>query len=247
MCSAEEELQKNTRNKNIVIIGGIHSGKSTLANILLGRDKHYNGEQFGNGCFKGSPLTKNQEFSTTKEPCSNAGHLLGNSSLPLITVTDTPGICNTLQDQHTCTENITIYLQFAVKEVDLFIVTVNSKENILTTETSKLLTTISKVFGNNFWSNVVVVATHWSYDEKSVRERKKTLDIISEELSTPPAVFGNNVWSNVIYGAARKSDLLKLTEHWWLYHYNSLLSKEFSLKLYVPGIFIDAFKNSNDK
>ena len=54
----------------IVILGATGVGKSSLANVLLGRDRNYNGSGFQDGCFRVSP-----KFTTgvTKATCADTG------------------------------------------------------------------------------------------------------------------------------------------------------------------------------
>ena len=71
----------------IVILGATGVGKSSLANVLVGRDKNYNGRSFNNGCFKVSTGLD----SITKRTCADQGYWLGNTTGQLFTVIDTPG------------------------------------------------------------------------------------------------------------------------------------------------------------
>ena len=61
----------------IVILGATGVGKSSLANVLVGRDKNYNGgRRFRQGCFKVSAGLD----SVTKATCADRGYFLGNTS-----------------------------------------------------------------------------------------------------------------------------------------------------------------------
>ena len=69
----------------IVILGATGVGKSSLANVLLGRDRNYNGSGFQDGCFRVSP-----KFTTgvTKATCADTGIKIKNkdkclSSFPI--------------------------------------------------------------------------------------------------------------------------------------------------------------------
>ena len=69
----------------IVILGATGVGKSSLGNVLLGRDKNFNGAGFDHGCFKVYGLGHDQT-SVTKKTCHDTGRFLGNMSQAIITV-----------------------------------------------------------------------------------------------------------------------------------------------------------------
>ena len=50
-------------------------GKSSLANVLMGRDKNFKGLGFKHGCFKVLGLN-NEGSSVTKKTCEDQGTLL---------------------------------------------------------------------------------------------------------------------------------------------------------------------------
>ena len=56
--------------------GATGVGKSSLANVLMGRDKNYDGKGFDGGCFKVYGLNHG-ESSVTKKTCQDQGHFLG--------------------------------------------------------------------------------------------------------------------------------------------------------------------------
>ena len=60
----------------IVILGATGVGKSSLANVLVGRDKNYDGGRFRSGCFKVMAGLD----SVTKATCADRGYFLGNTS-----------------------------------------------------------------------------------------------------------------------------------------------------------------------
>jgi ABC-type transport system involved in cytochrome bd biosynthesis fused ATPase/permease subunit len=56
----------------IIILGGVGVGKSSLANVLLGRSRIAQGEGHNSGCFKVYGLDHKQT-STTKKTCWDTG------------------------------------------------------------------------------------------------------------------------------------------------------------------------------
>merc|ERR1711936_1363127 len=82
--------EKEYPSPRMIMIGETGVGKSSLANVLMGRDKKddgsgyldKNGSRPGYGCFK-SDDTDDGKVVTTKT-CSDTGHYLGDTSNPKV-------------------------------------------------------------------------------------------------------------------------------------------------------------------
>jgi septin family protein len=115
----------------IVILGATGVGKSSLANVLMGRDKNYNGTGFNDGCFKVVGLNYD-DSSVTKKTCPDQGYYLGNESNPVITVIDTPGFGNDLIEEESTIDGLVNVLKDEIKFVHAFVICFKQQDNRMT-------------------------------------------------------------------------------------------------------------------
>lgn len=152
----------------IVILGRTGAGKSSLANVLLGRDKSYDKDNFNNGCF----LVENVWTPTTKATCPLQRHWLGNSKKSMVTIIDTPGFGDVPKEDEKTIKGLVGWLKNEIKFVDVFIIAIPKGENRLTNSMREMLTIFQTMFGNEFWMNTILVATMWPYDQSSIKRRE---------------------------------------------------------------------------
>ena len=115
----------------IVILGATGVGKSSLGNVLLGRDKNFNGAGFHHGCFKVYGLGHDQT-SVTKKTCHDAGRFLGNMSQDIITVIDTPGFGNNLVEEEATINSLVNVLKDEIQYVHAFVICFKQSDNRMT-------------------------------------------------------------------------------------------------------------------
>ena len=141
----------------VVILGATGVGKSSLANVLVGRDKNYNGRQFSSGCFKVSTGLD----SITKETCADQGYWLGNTSSTRFTVIDTPGFGDSLLAEEKTIESLVTTLRDEIKYVHVFIIAFKQTDNRMTNSLRSMISLFEKMFGRKFWDNAILEVRHF--------------------------------------------------------------------------------------
>ena len=182
----------------IVIIGETGAGKSSLANVLLGRYHQYNGSGFQHGCFKVG--WGNREAITT-ETCSDSGPWLGGNGAPEVTIIDTPGFGDKMKNEQKTIDGLVNVLKDEIKYIHAFVITFKgSNTPRLTRELRVMLSIFEKMFGKDFWNHAIMEFTFWSFRSYDKNQRMKKRVPQTEE-----------VWANEYNKILKKS--LGITQH----------------------------------
>jgi len=163
----------------IVILGATGAGKSSLANVLLGRDKNYDGQDFRNGCFRVSSGLD----SITKETCADQGYWVGDTS-QRVTIIDTPGFGDKLVEEEKTIENLVTTLRDDIKYVHVFVITFKQGDNRMTNSLRSMISLFEKMFGTRFWDNSILEATHWNHGEDAERIRMDSHPALTQKFWT---------------------------------------------------------------
>jgi len=172
-------------NPRIVILGATGVGKSSLANVFVGRDKNYDGtsykgKYFTDGCFKVSSGLD----SITKRTCPDRGYWLGNTTGEEFTVIDTPGFGDKLTEEQKTIENLVLTLRDEIKYVHVFIIAFKQTDNRMTNSLRSMIGLFEKMFGTKFWDNAILEATHWNHGVEAERIRMEAKPKITKEFWT---------------------------------------------------------------
>merc|ERR1711874_3119 len=155
----------------IVVLGSAGVGKSVFANALFNRPSDYIPEG-KKKCFEGG-LVVGGKGGKTQEACAEKGYFL-NDTTKKITVVDTPGLGMRSFEEINSTETIVDELKH-VAYVHTFAMLYKSTDMRPTRERQEVFKHYTRIFGPAFLKNVVIVATHWGYDAKAIKQREKNL------------------------------------------------------------------------
>ena len=143
-----------------VILGPTGSGKSSLGNVLLGRDKEWKNPA-QEECF-----TVGMEGGVTREVCAHTGHWLGEGVE--VTVVDTPGFGNSLEEEEANIGQLVNFLKGDLQYVNVFVLTFKESDKRLTRGLQSMMKLLGRMFGRQMWSFGILSATHWGYDPRHV-------------------------------------------------------------------------------
>ena len=100
--------------------------------------------------------------------------------MPRLTVIDTPGFGNNLVEEERTIESLVRVLRDEIKYVHAFVICFKQQDNRMTHSLRSMIGLMQKMFGDHFWENAILEATHWNYHEKSVEMRRSSKPPILE-------------------------------------------------------------------
>ena len=109
--------------------------------------------------------------SITKRTCADQRYWMGNTTGPRFTVIDTPGFGDKLLEEEKTIENLVTTLRDQIKYVHVFIIAFKQTDNRMTHSLRTMISLFEKMFGREFWNNVILEATHWNHGEEAERIR----------------------------------------------------------------------------
>jgi len=153
----------------LVVLGSTGVGKSSLANVLVGRSHNYNGGYFRQGCFK----VQSGSEAVTKTTCADQGQWLGNNSYSKFTIVDTPGFGEDIRKESVHVQNMVNRFKNDLQYLHVFIILFKQTDNRMTAALWNMLNMFQTMFGPQFWQNAILEATHWSYSPRLSRIREE--------------------------------------------------------------------------
>ena len=164
--------------KRMMILGETGVGKSSLANVLLGRPHQYNGAGHLNGCFKVGWGGTNDGKGVTRATCYDSQHWLGNELNPKVTIIDTPGFGEDAENEQNTIDGIIYKAKTEIKFIHAFVLVIKKDESRFKKSMKDMLKILETMFGQDFWKNTILEFTWWSFNPPL---HKKQLDKENEE------------------------------------------------------------------
>ena len=89
-----------------------------------------------------------------------------------------------LVEEEKTIENLVTTLRDQIKYVHVFIIAFKQTDNRMTNSLRSMISLFEKMFGNRFWENTILEATHWNHGEDAERIRMDSDPPITQEFWT---------------------------------------------------------------
>ena len=80
-----------------------------------------------------------------------------------------------------CFSGLVDILKDEIKFIHAFVIAFKQQDNRMTASLRSMISLFQKMFGDHFWENAILEATHWNYHEKNEELRGKSRPPIREE------------------------------------------------------------------
>ena len=84
---------------------------------------------------------------------------------------DTPGFGVELDEEEEIISGLVDFLKDELKFVHAFVLTFKETDKRITAELRLIVRLLSGIFGDQFWENLLIEVTHWSYQESNRAKR----------------------------------------------------------------------------
>ena len=148
---------------HLIVIGATGTGKSSIANVLLGESPDCQNCTF--------PVCSGGD-SCTKETSYAEGCWLGEGSE--FTIVDTPGFGDSDNDDNSLINEMVEALKNVVKTANGFILLFNGQSERFDSKAQQMIREMEALFGPGFWEHVVLGVSFWHYDLNSIMGRNNS-------------------------------------------------------------------------
>ena len=145
----------------VVILGQTGTGKSTLANVLIGENPDCKSCTF--------PICNGMD-SCTKDTKYAVGKWLGNGVE--FTVVDTPGFGDSDNDDSDLIDEMMDTLKNDVKDANALVLLISGDQRRFNAPLQQMIREMEALFGQRFWDNTIIGVSFWAYDANSIAKRK---------------------------------------------------------------------------
>lgn len=117
-------------------------------------------------------FSEGQAGGLTQHVCAHSGRFQGSGRW--VTVVDTPGFGNTLQEEEANIDQLVDFLKDDLRYVNTFILTFKESDKRVTLALQSMIKLLGRMFGDQFWDNALIAATHWGYDARKMAIRNSS-------------------------------------------------------------------------